>query len=119
MNLDFSAIQQQLPGHEIAWLQQLRQQAFSYFENKGLPTRFDEDWKYAKTQSLINEFKNLQIKAATNQNTEIHFLDKNDHFILFVDGQFVSSNLPKQTGVEILSLAQTIKQKPQWLEPYI
>lgn len=119
MTIDFSNVQKQLPGHELMWLQQLRQDAFSYFEHKGLPTRVDEDWKYLKTQSLIKALPTLEFTTEkTKKTSTFSFLNESDYFVLFVDGQLISSHLPDHAQVEILSLKQTLKQKPQFLEHY-
>lgn len=149
MNLDFANLQTQLPGAELKWLQQLRSDAFSFFEKKGFPTRFDEDWKYMKTQALVKEFSSLSILDSSlnchpgqanernaSRDPEKYLasllesgqglrpfwdarMETNISFILFIDGQFVKSNLPKNSQVEIFSIKDALQKNPQLVEKYL
>ncbi len=117
MNLDFVHLQKQLPGSNLKWLQQLRNEAFSYFENKGFPTRFDEDWKYMKTQSLAKEFENLAIQTNTlNKTSTFNFLKTEDYYVLFIDGQMIASQLPKNSKIAISSVKQVLEQNSKLIE---
>ena len=51
---DFMAERADLPGHEQAWLRELRDQAATQFELMGLPTRRWEAWKYTDLSGLAD-----------------------------------------------------------------
>ena len=47
----FAAAEQHLPGHNIAWLAEIRRAALARFEFTGFPTKRDENWKYTSTNT--------------------------------------------------------------------
>lgn len=122
---EHARIQQQFSGHEIPWLQALRQTALTQFAQQGFPTIQHEDWKYTNLAALIqNNYK----KAATANHsnpTAITSLFKHDFAcerLVFINGFFSAEFSQLSTlapGIQITHLAQTLQQQPALLKPYL
>lgn len=100
------------PIHEI------RKKAIHTFEEKGFPTKKDEDWKYTSLNSIIN--KDYSIFPKGNQ--EIKFKKVREYFlyeidsykVVFIDGVY-SSFLSETThdGLDVCLLSAVIS-KPKY-----
>lgn len=98
---DDIAATQTLPGQELDWLQQLRQQARAQFQRQGLPSKKVEDWKYTSLWVLSQEA--FIHEAAASQLDEMRCsqvaLLETAYRLVIVDGQF-SAELSHLDGLE-------------------
>ncbi|HXH72107.1 MAG TPA: Fe-S cluster assembly protein SufD [Mariprofundaceae bacterium] len=100
-------------------VQSLRDAAWQMYEQAGLPTLRSEDWKYtdlAKMKAALGEewWKPAEIDSASlidlaeMERLAIPTLDA--YRLLFVDGRFHESLSHKPAGIEILPLAEAIRE---------
>jgi Fe-S cluster assembly protein SufD len=87
---DDIAATQTLPGQELDWLQQLREQARAQFQRQGLPSKKVEDWKYTSLWALSQEA--FTHEAADNQleqarSSQLALLES-AYRVVIVDGKF-------------------------------
>jgi Fe-S cluster assembly protein SufD len=61
---EYDEIKSTLPGQELDWLVQLRQQGLDQFSTQGFPTIRDEDWRYTNVTPFI---KILSVGASKTQ----------------------------------------------------
>lgn len=116
----------QLPGQNIAWLQQSRDDAMSVLSANGFPHKKQEDWKYTDTQPLLeHEFKlsTRSCNGLMNDDIEHLFLRSDESCrMVFVNGRFVSqlSTLKHDESLyTINSLAKIITEQPALLQPHL
>ena len=89
---EHTSLKGSLPGSELAWLNESRDQALEQFSSQGFPTLRVEDWKYTSIRPIEKrQFKLAQdvdhsIDAATLN--EYLYKDMACHLMVFVDGQF-------------------------------
>ncbi|HIA46181.1 MAG TPA: Fe-S cluster assembly protein SufD, partial [Methylococcaceae bacterium] len=63
---EYDEIKSTLPGQELDWLVQLRQQSLNQFSTRGFPTIRDEDWRYTNVTPLIKKsFQSVVAKPST------------------------------------------------------
>src|SRR5438445_2385173 len=48
----FPAFEKRAVGHNVAWLRELRAQAFARFCETGFPTTHDEDWRFTNVSAI-------------------------------------------------------------------
>src|SRR5579871_4609357 len=48
----FGGFEKSAPGHNLAWLQNLRREGFAQFASVGIPTTRVEDWRFTNLSSL-------------------------------------------------------------------
>src|SRR5690606_17697663 len=76
----------------------LRDQAFSYFKDKGLPTRKDENWKYTSLAFLTKSDWGL---PQTTRNFDQSLLHPDFFHIVFVNGQYQAELSDSVPGLRI------------------
>lgn len=90
----FIVFENQLNGQKKTDFHKLRQKALEVFEQRGFPTKKDEDWKYTSLKSITKhdyrifhpKEKNLDLNIARKC-----FLSETDTYrIVFVDGYYAS-----------------------------
>lgn len=83
----YQAIQHELPGHGIAWLQDLRKTRLHDLSNQGLPTRKTETWKYVDLSGFQKQSWPLA-QAHKLESIDLPLLPLDDAYTLvFVNGR--------------------------------
>ena len=119
----FSEFEKHAPGHNLKWLRELRQAAFSRFAEVGFPSTHDEDWRFTNTSPIINtRFALASHGRVSSQAISAFELPGAACRLVFVDGHFsrelsTFSDLPK--GVRVGGLAEAIAENPDRLESYL
>ena len=121
----FTEFEKHAPGREIAWLRDLRANAFARFCETGFPTTHDEDWRFTNVSEIARtQFALVKESSARNSisNLKSASVAGSAARLVFVDGAFVSElsttgALP--AGVEVLSLTQAITHRAKELEAYL
>lgn len=108
---DDIAASKTLPGQDIDWLQQLREQARAQFQRQGLPSKKVEDWKYTSLWALSQEV--FTHEAGASQLDEMRCsqtaLLETAYRLVIVDGQF-SAELSHIDGLETGLTVQPLSQ---------
>src|SRR5262249_38631277 len=110
-------------GHKLAWLRDLRREAFSRFAEVGFPTTHDEDWRFTNISPIANTRFALASEGRVSSDTVSSFEFPGAACqLVLVDGHFSRElsmfvYLPK--GVKVGGLAKTIAESPGRLEPYL
>lgn len=122
----FKSVKQSLPGWDLPWLQQKRQDALGYFMDKGFPTRKDEEWKYTSVMPIAKvPFSiNRAISNTVSESAIKPYLVQERAYatLVFIDGHFASDlsqipDLPK--GAKLMSLACALEKYPDELSPHL
>jgi Fe-S cluster assembly protein SufD len=119
----FSELQKNAAGHDVAWLKQLREDAFARFAKTGFPTTKDEDWRFTNVAPIAKaQFALAKRVEVSREVLEPYTCCGSACQLVFVNGHFTSElsslgALPK--GVRVHSLADTISAKPEVLEPHL
>ncbi len=96
----------------------IRTKAFEAFENKGFPTKKEEEWKYTPLKAIINkdyEITNSYEAAVELNDVKKYFIQDVDTYkIVFINGVY-SSFLSETThsGIDVCLLSSAIK-KPKY-----
>ncbi len=121
----FAQARESLPGHSVGWLDKLRARAIERFGEAGFPTPRDEVWKFTNLRALTRQTFNLaprQENSVVLDDLSPHLPQGLDcHRMVFVDGHFRADLSPigaLPEGVRLASLAQTLVDDPDSLEPY-
>ena len=114
----FDRLQTRARG-EAGWLLELRREAFARFQELGFPTPHDESWKYTNVAPIARiawepaspyAHSSLPVPAGGG-----------GVWLAFVNGRWSpalsSSALPE--GLVVLSLAEVLREQPEWLEPHL
>ena len=116
----------ELPGQNVAWLQQVRESALLTLTEKGFPAKKHEDWKYTNIQPLLEQefaLNNSACIGLMDEDIEHLFLSPDeDCRIVFVNGRFapqLSVFKRDKSRFEIISLAKVITTQPDLLQPYL
>lgn len=108
-----------LPGKDLAWLGQMRADAFQRFAERGFPTCKVETWKYTNLAPLT---KNVfapkgAISAKTTDGALPALGEISAHRLVFINGRFCqeksAETLPD--GVRLLSLGDALETVPEVL----
>lgn len=109
-----------LPGTELGWLQQLRDQAKAQFERHGLPAKKVEDWKYTSLWQLSQEGFSHDANEVSLGKTELaHVAALEDAYrFVIIDGRLnaVLSEIDNlEAGLSIKPLAEALDQAENML----
>ncbi len=106
----------ELPGRALPWLEQLRREGRALFQERGIPTTADEDWRFTDLRELARaDFSSAPGSHAT-ATPGLPELGPEAHRLVFCAGELQSidpGSLP--AGVRISSLAQTLEEEPERL----
>lgn len=111
-----------LPGGELAWLQQLRTEGLSAFQAHGFPNLRDEEWRYTNL-SLLNK---TLFSPTDSQDVAAEWLNAfrldNAFSVVLINGRFSSvlsqlSALPAEVSVQ--SVAEILRDNPQRLQNHL
>ncbi|HET7293472.1 MAG TPA: Fe-S cluster assembly protein SufD [Vicinamibacteria bacterium] len=106
-------------GRAPAWLGALREQAFSRYAAKGLPTTRDEEWKYTSVQPIAQTAfsEPTGYEASTSDLVQAGFVDLGGPLAVFVNGRLHvgRSRLPHD-GLRVSGLREAVESAPARLE---
>lgn len=117
----FKAAADSLPGDEA--VKQLRTEAFTRFEQQGLPNRRVEEWKYSDVKGAIKdayalaataELSDADIKSALGS-----FADLDCYRIIFVNGRMVNDSATYGDGVDVQSLSAMFTENAAWVADHL
>lgn len=123
---EFTALERQLPGSELPWLQRLRRAALARFEELGFPTPRDEDWKYTRVTPIEKRSFQARVSAETEPTLAgvrgFCLPGLACHQLVFIDGAYAPTlsdlrGLP--AGVSVRNLAETLAVSPEVVEPHL
>ncbi len=90
----FIVFENDLNGHSKSHAHKVRQEAFKVFEEKGFPTKRDEEWKYTNLKPILkHDFRvlNKSENAVDFKDVKRFFISDIDSYkLVFVDGVFSS-----------------------------
>ena len=122
----FAELQAGLPGHEAAWMRELREEAIGRFADLGFATPKVEEWKFTNLAALTGTVFVPMYDAdgaVTAESLAPYLLDDQPcHRIVFVNGHHrpdLSDAQGLPAGVEIASLAAVLKEEPEMLRPHL
>jgi Fe-S cluster assembly protein SufD len=113
---DYATRLPQLSANDTAAQQQMREQAFDWFKQKGFPTIKHEDWKYTSLVPHLKEAFELpqadaelssDVAAAAIKSVQIPGLDA--YTVVLLNGKIVPeySQLPADAKVQVRALAES------------
>ncbi len=123
---EFNTVRNELPGHDVSWLNKIRNSAFDHFLAAGLPNPRNEDWKYTNVRPIAKHlFKvpgDFCVGLDEDDLGESLMSELNPHRLVFVNGQYTPQlskpgRLPN--GVRVGSMAQVLTKSPAALEPVL
>ena len=114
---------------EIAsWLEEIRQPAWSVFNDIGLPTarRGNEKWKYTDVRPIANQTFIYGPSVPIDRSAELNYLDsiipKSDDWInlVFIDGVYQSGVSEKSLdSVEVSTLSEALENHGDLVKKYL
>lgn len=122
---NFLEFERSLNGEKDLPIHSFRKKSFEYFNTLDLPTIKNEEWKYTNVSFLNNEYFKI-----SNQKLDFSFdhiqkflFDNLEHNLITLVNGFLKNNLSKlldiPKGVEIISLAETLKLNHPIVEKYL
>ncbi|MFW5450133.1 MAG: Fe-S cluster assembly protein SufD, partial [Methylophagaceae bacterium] len=123
---DFASVAQNstLAGQDLAWLNELRQQATVQFKNNSLPAKKVEDWKYTSLWSLAQQSftHSADEFSVTAEQCEQVALLKGGYRIVIIDGVFspaLSTIDSLETGLNIAPFSSSVNSVNQTLGQHV
>ncbi|MCX7096715.1 MAG: Fe-S cluster assembly protein SufD [Methylococcales bacterium] len=122
---EYQTLAPTLPGHDLPWLQQLRQQALAEFSVQGFPSPRAEEWRYTNV-SAIEKKLFAPVAKLTGGAIDREWLTSQQladvWSVVLVDGHFsaelsVLAGLPD--SVVVLGMADALAKQPDCLEAYL
>lgn len=122
---EYPAIQPDLPGQSVAWLQQLRAGALVKFAEQGFPSIREEEWRYTNLAG-IEKKSFTPIKKTAQVELDESFLAAHQlpdaWSAVMVDGHFCAehstlNDLPD--SVVIMSMAEALETQADLLKDYL
>ena len=119
-------VPQHLAGHGVPWITIARQSAFERFEERGFPTKREEEWKYTDVAAIGKRTSLAPDNIPPDPSSEAALFawtlaQENMHLLVFVNGHFSSElsalgELPSGARLESLAdLLDTNADLPQTL----
>lgn len=107
-----------IPGERRGWLLEKRRDALRAFNERGLPTRRDEDWRYTNLTLLSQiEFTRNRTRVA-DIDADSHALFDAKHRIVFVNGVF-DADLSRTDSLPEGCWAVTAEHDCEHVEPFL
>ncbi len=113
------------PGQNLAWLRQQREAALTRFDECGIPTIKDEDWRYTNLRSMEKHHfvpaKPQHNGVSTSSVADLMYENMPSYRIVFVNGHYAKhlSNIDAGKDVSIFSLQHALQETPEKLEPFL
>lgn len=120
----YQQLAEQLPGHNVAWVREMREASLLRFAELGFPTHKQEAWKYTQLQALENDvFSSTAIEQTPISKDELPQLPLDSleaTKLVFVDGHFSRAlsdmdSLP--SGVLVSELSSLLNSKTKTDRP--
>ena len=115
-----------LVGHDLPWLKALRLQALVQFNDKSLPSKKEEDWKYTHLWELAQHTFEHQAKESSLSAEQVEQLAvlklKQSYRVVIIDGVFSvehSQLAQLPTGLTISRLSEGLEQAQPYLNKQI
>jgi Fe-S cluster assembly protein SufD len=124
-NEGFGGFEKSAAGNRLAWLRNMRRDAFARFAETGIPTTRMEDWRFTNLSSLAQTPFRLARdgrNSVSAQSLEKFRLAGASCQLVFVNGRYEPelSTLGKlPSGVEVSNLATEIESQPSALESWL
>ncbi len=103
-----------LLGHELAWLNSLREKAGNEFADGGFPSPREEEWRYTNISPIEKSQFSLAIEAGAVDTDFIKDVLLDDcHHLVFVDGFYqadLSSTTDLPDGVVVLAISSGLAE---------
>jgi len=119
----FASAEPTLPGRELSWLANARQQALERFRAIGFPKPREEDWKYTRVAPIERRaFAAPSPGASADPAPFLLPPEVGAHQIVFVDGHFreeLSRPAALADGAQVMSLAAALAAEGGALAPYL
>jgi len=120
----FSCVAAKLPGADISWMKEMRQEAMDAFTNVGFPTPRNEDWKYTRINPIEKRpFKLTQLHPQDQIDWQRHnTLELDCHRLVFINGMFNPQASCKDSlpgGITVTSLDKAIYTDPNVVRPHL
>ena len=115
-----------LPGHDLSWLSDSREQALNQFSELGFPHHRMEDWKYTSVRPiekrqfrLVQQVDHTVDAASLNQ-----YLcqDMACHLMVFIDGRYsapLSSTGQLPEGIKVKDLATALSEDTDIIKTHL
>jgi Fe-S cluster assembly protein SufD len=120
----FTTFEKQAAGQRLAWLRNLREEAFARFSETGFPTTHDEDWRFTNTAPIAHACFSLTPEQTTIPRGDLKrwTFEAVAARLVFVDGRFFpslsfASSLPN--GTRASDLKTEIANNPAILESHL
>ena len=122
----FAQLQKELKGKQPAWLGRIRKAAILRFSDLGFPTSRQEEWKYTEVAPIRRTpFRPAAYEPnglTTERLTGLTFCNLQCPRLVFLNGHYSAElsplkGLPKT--VQVQSLAEVLKQNPDWVRPHL
>jgi Fe-S cluster assembly protein SufD len=124
----FAEVKATLPGHDVAWLRELREEAIGRFSTLGFATPRIEEWKFTNlaplTGTVFTPPSDAAATEAVTRESLVPFLLEGEacHRLVFVNGRFrpdLSDPGSLPAGVELTSLAVALAEEPELVKPHL
>jgi Fe-S cluster assembly protein SufD len=126
----FQALETTAPNHTPAWLHDLRQQAWSRFQQLGFPTarRGNEKWKYTNVAPIASaSFDHAGTASGSGQVAPAQLKQLAPWVpgwttLVFVDGHYspaLSTQSVQDQGIRLGNLAQAVAAHPDLVQPHL
>lgn len=123
-SIPFQPTELSLPGKDKLWLQQIRQQALTYFTRYGFPTTRQEDWKYTKVTPISQQLYQLPTAIqASSVDVAAYLIGNLDSYpFIFVNGCYQpalsrTENIP--ASIILCDLATALMQHESLMQNYL
>ncbi len=114
---DFQQFEGKLNGQAQTPFHQVRQQAIQTFNELGFPTIKHEEWKYSNVKNLVNQGFEFNAVSSFSQEdvNQLDIPNLEGNILYFINGVYnaeLSVVVSPESELQILSLADAIKQQP-------
>mgnify|MGYP003960807425 CR=1 FL=1 len=117
-----NSIANELPGNNLSWLQNTRNNALKNFETLGFPNQKNEAWKYTKTNVFGKKQFSLCEKpcVALLKEDISHLRDDQYLNLVFINGYFTPQLSDKNTeeGLILTNLQQMLCDSSETIQPF-
>ncbi|MBT4836960.1 MAG: Fe-S cluster assembly protein SufD [Methylococcales bacterium] len=118
-----NSIANELPGNNLSWLQNTRNNALKNFETLGFPNQKNEAWKYTKTNVFGKKQFSLCEKpcVALLKEDISHLRDDQYLNLVFINGYFTPQLSDKNTeeGLILTNLQQMLCDSSETIQPFL
>ena len=121
----FGGFEKSAAGNRLAWLRNMRRDAFARFAESGIPTTKAEDWRFTNLSSLAQTPFRLPRNGAssvTAMSLEKFAIPGAACQLVFVNGRYSPDLSPIKklpNGVDVSNLAAEIESEPSALEGWL